>query len=236
MFDFHRTNFKSTANWFLDVCSGINAPLSAAFAALDWKVKSIDILKGGPNDDITCDFVLEAILQWIRDFRPKIVHLGPPCSTFSQWMHMCKWSTRSRSKPLGDNRHPKEILGNKCFFACLAIASLCDQLNICWTWEQPQTSLMWNIPQFTKLRNSQPIFSTTFDWCEWGHAWRKRTVVLGRLQALPQLSRTCSRKHVLQMLEGNVPGTSVAWTSFAAEYSASWCTAYAKLAAHSLLP
>ena len=91
MCEFHDVVSSTCAPYFLDVCSGINAPLSRAFSAIGWQVNAIVILKGGPSHDITIRSVLKELLDWIRNNKPLLVHLGPPCSSFSQWMHMCKW-------------------------------------------------------------------------------------------------------------------------------------------------
>ena len=98
-----------------------------------------------------------------------------------------------------------------------------------WTWEQPETSMMWQVPELIASIARTVSFEVIFDWCEWGHPWRKRTKVVGRLPILPELRRRCSGNHKHQILQGKIPGSSRNWTELAAEYSTPWCRAYAKL-------
>ena len=66
----------------------------------------------------------------------------------------------------------------------------------------------------------------------WGHPCKKSTTVKGRSSWLPRLARSCSRDHEHIILQGSVigpDGKRVNRTALAAEYSESWCRAYASL-------
>ena len=153
-------------------------------------------------------------------------------------MRLCHWATRTQLAPWGLGLHPKEVLGNRILAACLSIIAVCDELGIPWTLEQPQGSLMWAIPELHSSIYSRACYEAVFDWCQWGHPWRKRIMVRGRPPWLPSLSRKCQGGHSHLTLEGkvHVPGRGQRnLTEIAAEYSTEWCQAYAQLAHRSNL-
>ena len=90
---------------------------------------------------------------------------------------------------------------------------------------------MWHAPKLISLLARQPGSEVTFDWCMWGHRWKKPTTVKGRPHWLPQLLCRCDGQHDHVVLAGNVrhQGRTVNRTSLVARYSPQWCRAYAQL-------
>ena len=226
----HKSLWPQRERLFLDMFAGPRAPLSVAFRKLGWAVRSVDILRSA-SDDVTNQAFLGELLKWIAKVLPSAGFLGPPCSTFSAWMRLCPWSTRTRQNPMGEGKHPKEKIGNACLRAAIQAAEALDAVFAPWSWEQPQTSLMWHVRSLQRLLARGSYTEVTFHWCEWGHEWKKPTTVKGRPAFLPQLERRCQRNHVHRVLEGStvVDGKRVNWTTLGAEYSKAWCREYAKL-------
>jgi len=146
-------------------------------------------------------------------------------------MRLCPWYSRSKARPWGAGHHPKEVTGNRCLGAALALATALDASLVPWAWEQPRDSLMWAIPELVSLLSRKPAYVLNFDWCQWGHPWKKSTTVKGRWAFLPSLSRRCSGGHAHVILQGSsrVSGRSIKTTELAAEYSRMWCQALARL-------
>ena len=109
------------------------------------------------------------------------------------------------------------------------MAEALDLIHAPWSWENPQTSLMWLLPPLQRLLAKGGFSEVTFHWCEWGHKWRKATTVKGRPPWLPQLLRRCDGQHDHVVLAGNVRHQGCAVSHTAAEYSPQWCRAYAQL-------
>ena len=231
----HRSLSATRPLLFYDAFSGPNSPLGAAFGRLGWEVISRDILIC-PEDDLTDPSVLARELDWIRRHRPQGGALGPPCGTFSAFMRLCGWSTRTPDNPWGAGEHPKEVLGNACVRAALQIAAAFDEAGTLWAWENPQQSLQWRLPELQRLLSSGSRYTCVMDWCMYGRPWRKSTIWEGRWPFLPDLCRRCDRSHTHIVLEGQVKDDDGRWrsrTEIAAEYSRPWCDAVAaQLDAH----
>jgi len=153
----------------------------------------------------------------VRDLLPDIVHLGPPCSSFSAWLHLAPWFSRAKTSPWGNNQHPKERLGNQLLWVTLSIIAVLSELCLAWTLEQPSASYMWHIPQLKAHLSHPVVASAVFDWCRYGRRWRKRTAVCG-----PAAS------HIHLKGSTRTPEGWKSWTSIASEYSPAWCAAYAE--------
>ena len=110
----HRSLWPCRELLFLDVFAGPRAPLSKAFTRLGWAVRSVDILLCS-SDDVTDARFLRELLEWIRSARPAAGFLGPPCATFSSWMRLCVWSTRTKQKPWGAACVRRSAFGTRVF-------------------------------------------------------------------------------------------------------------------------
>ena len=92
--------------------------MAKAMKALGWVVVEIDTAIGGKKHDLSDPAV---VAHWISEIRHLWANAGviagflaPPCSSFSQFLFLCAWFSRTYANPWGDGVHPKEILGNKC--------------------------------------------------------------------------------------------------------------------------
>ena len=216
-----------------DFFAGKNCPLGSAFRALGWAVVSVDLLLGGEEHDLSCPQVVQRWCREVRRARADAGFLAPVCSSFSQWMYLQPWFSRSPARPWGDGRHPKEALGNALLRAALDLATAFDEVRALWALEQPRSSLMWHVPQLQSRLDAGEHFSAVFDWCRFNRPWRKTTRVDGRCPWLPELALRCLGGHQHVRLEGagRIPGVGTGpRTSLAAEYSREWCERYAALA------
>ena len=219
---------------FLDVCSGVNSPLSAVFRAARWWSLPVDCQIGGAFHDLTDERVVDRLVALVAAGLVSFMHLAPPCSTFSVWMRMCSWSTRSSSHPWGvEPLAKKEVVGNACMRAAIRLVRAALQSGTPWSLENPAGSLAWSTPELTSICQLPGVAVVDFDWCQFGRPWRKRTRLVGTLKNLSSLGRRCGGGHEHLVLQGNATdaqGRSVPRTALAAEYSPEFSTALCDLA------
>jgi hypothetical protein len=227
----------------VDICAGANRPLScAAERRRGWTATSFDIETDPIGQDILRLAVLDGICSLLKERRDRglshltVVSLGPTCRTFSAWMQVYKFSSRSTSRPMGRGRgrplNRDELLGNRLLAACLAIAACADECGIEWTWEQPVGSLMWKTRGWKKLYREGAQDCAIVDWCRFGRTWRKTTAFRGRGVWLAKLHARCEGGHIHEVLQGSVvcpDGVRRNRTANAAEYDACFCDMYLKL-------
>jgi hypothetical protein len=219
---------------FLDVCSGVTSPRSASFRAARWWALPVDCQIGGAAHDLTDERVVDRLVALVAAGLVGFMHLAPPCSTFSVWMRMCSWSTRSSSRPWGvEPLAKKEVVGNACMRAAIRLVQAALQSGTPWSLENPTGSLAWLTPELTGICQLPGVTEVDFDWCQFGRPWRKRTRLVGTLKDLSSLGRRCTGGHEHLVLQGNATdaeGRSVPRTALAAEYSPEFSTALCDLA------
>ena len=109
----------------------------------------------------------EVILRWIVLGVIIAVHMGPPCQSYSRARrgrrskHCSRgWpqALRSRSALWGIDRArltPSDCrtldIGNRCFSFCLRVLKVCAEQMVPCSLEQPETSLMWSVPELILL-------------------------------------------------------------------------------------
>ena len=136
----------------------------------------------------------------------------------------------------------KVRMGNRTFHLSCDVIELCLELCIPVFMENPAGSLIWKARRLQRLRQHPHCQLLTFDCCQYGAPWRKRTSVaawnavdLSRLQQRCTGRRgMCSRSnrpHVI--LTGHANGVHL--TAQAAAYPPAFCRDAAKLIEHSML-
>ena len=212
---------------FIEICSGLNAPLSCAANDAGWEILPIDFKRGGESQNLLNPEVEAKLSDLIP--HAHLVHFAPPCSTFSTIMFLNKWSSRTVEYPLGGGKNratdPREIEANKILDCCCRLAKICDAFSIPWTWENPARSLMWKTPQLLSLLATNHT-TAHVDWCAYGLPWKKTTYFRGRgVPWLIQLERHCNKNHKHEVLMG-IKEKSIPKTELAAEYAPEFCKLY----------
>ena len=215
---------------FWDFFAGVSAPLSAALKRRGWEVISFELLTGGEAHNLLDPKIKRKLCDDLRAGRADGAAFGTPCHSWSSWMYIQPWYSRSQRNPWGNGAHPTEKLGNRQVRATLEYAAAADEGNVPWMLENPWTSLMWWVPALKRRLRKKASYFAMVDWCQYGRTWKKRTRFEGRMPFLPSLTKQCQGGHVHQQLKGTVKcpdGKWRSWTSLAGEYSREFCEAFA---------
>ena len=164
------------------------AGLTSAFAAAGWVcAPPVDIMDVPEFDMLNAMFV-GIVIGLVLEGRFALIHLGPPCSSFSMACNRA-WSSmmRNRQYPEGlpgmeGTKLEKILLGN-------ALADVAVQVGLAqirgkgqWCWEQPGTSLMWLYKAVKDFMAEHAVAIVTFDACGFGAPWKKATTVAASFQ------------------------------------------------------
>ena len=171
-------------------------------------------LAGGRNLDLTTGHDLSnpahqrSMWEYLHNHSPFIVVAGPPCTSFSQWTHLNR--VRSPVK-FAESRRLGVLLANLTASVCRYQLSKGRHFFV----ENPQTSELWSLPQWCKLRSTPGVTEVVLDQCQVGlcdpegHVVRKSTLLLASHPCLlRRLNLRCKRDHVHVQLAGSVGGIS----------------------------
>ena len=207
---------------FWEIFSGV-AGLTSAFMNAGWAVgPPIDILYCA-DFDLLNPLFLGVCLGLIFERRIRMLHVGPPCSSFSMACNGTP-STRMRSEKipaglpnLSAVRQEKVTLGNALAEVAIKLCKAMSLVGGLWTWEQPWTSLMWIYPPVKAFLALYGLALAYIDVCSFGAPWKKPTGLAANFEQILQLVRycTCTKPH--QILRGQGPGGK-AWTAIASPY------------------
>ena len=216
---------------FWEICSGV-AGLTTAFEAAGWSV-------GPPIDIVYCqDFdllnqiFLGLCLGLIFERRIRMLHVGPPCSSFSMACNGCLATMmRSLEFPhglpvLSAIRREKVVLGNALAEVAVKLCQAQSLASGLWTWEQPWTSLMWIYPPVVAFMAKYCEARAYVDVCMFGAPWKKPTGLAANFEKILELVRYCACTKPHQILRGQGPGGK-AWTAIASPYWPAFATEWA---------
>ena len=129
---------------------------------------------------------------------------------------------------LPQHRQDKVRLGNATFRAALAIIRSAIANYVPLVGENPLTSMAWQVGEMRRLLRSRFCRTARTDQCQHGARWKKATLFaswhagdaleLLHLRCKPR-RRICAatgQPHIV--LQGTIPGSSVAWSSRAEAY------------------
>ena len=220
---------------FWEIFSGA-AGLTSAFASAGWAVgPPIDILYC-PEFDLLNPLFLGLCLGLIFERRIRMLHVGPPCSSFSMACNGCA-STMMRSVKfpaglpvLSAIRREKVTLGNALAEVAVKLCQAQSLAGGLWTWEQPWTSLMWIYEPVKAFLAKYGEALAYVDVCSFGAPWKKPTGLAANFQQILELVRYCSCKKPHTILRGQGPGGK-AWTAIASPYWPAFATEWALVCA-----
>ena len=173
------------------------------------------------------------VLGLVLEGRFALIHLGPPCSSFSMavnrfWSH----AMRSVDWPLGFpglslHKQKKVDLGNSLAAVALRLMQAQDKVGHAWQLEQPSTSLMVYLPDFAAFLGRTGVFHAIAWVCAFGAPWAKPTSVYSNRSYVMDINIGCPGCPFHQKLEGTAPDGRN-WTAIAGPYWPAFAQAWAK--------
>ena len=207
---------------FWEIFSG-KAGLTRAFIQEGWPCgPPIDILYN-PEFDVLNPLFFAVILGLIFERLIRVLHLGPPCSSFSMAVNRFPvYAMRDAKHPEGfgnlpPHRRIKVQLGNALAEIAERLAQAQVKAGNYWMLEQPATSLMWLYKPIAKLIAGDGVYIVVTDVCMFGAPWRKPTSIAGNFPGLLKLRRRCNGQHKHITLQGTAP-CGKSWTAVASPY------------------
>ena len=217
---------------FLEVFAGM-AVLSAAFRAEGWPVGPPVDLAYGEQYDVMNHFFLAVLIAILLEGRVLLLHVGPPCASFSMAVnrfHSHRMRTLEQPGGLDDldaKQRKKVDDGNALAEITTKFTAAQEAAKGFWQWEQPDSSLMW---AYRPVRSAVLHASfATRDVCMDGAPWKKPTRLAANSACIEGLHLRCCGGHDHQPLEGCAPcgrnWTAIAspyWPTFAQKMACAW--------------
>ncbi|MDA8582910.1 hypothetical protein N9L68_01730 [bacterium] len=202
----------------------------------EWNLmRPVDVIFGEAHNVLgAAHAVILAVLAgcWVH-----LLHLGPPCSTFSIAVSPPR---RSEAWPFGLPGLPADVqalldTGTKLMLRALHYFRLQMRVGMTAVLEQPLRSQAFFLPAFKALVSLPGVGKLALDYCRFGKRWKKPTALVyttDRFPALEQIALHCQCTCAHQELRGGVriPTGWRRWTSIAAPYPEQMCALYARLA------
>ena len=206
----------SKGPFFLEIFAGAGGVAAAVKQLGVPCLPPIDIVAEGEVSsarDVQDEEFWTFIKELIRRGSVRFLHLGTPCSTFSMARAV---KMKNGPRPLRSLEHPlglptlgaaekqQALLGNtlldKSVEAALAVLAEGGDFSL----ENPEKSLLWNMPPIQFLKIMYPTFVVSFDQCCFGSLHLKPTAVLTSQALLQALSARCKGGHKHVPLKGKV--------------------------------
>ena len=172
------------------------AGLTREFLRQGWPCgPPVDIVYN-PDFDLLNPLFLSVVLGLIFERLVRLMHLGPPCSSFSMAVNrFASYAMRSSDEPQGfddlpPHREEKVRLGNALAEVSSRLAEAQDKAGNFWMLEQPATSLMWLFAPIAALIAKVTTFLVVIGVCMFGAPWRKPTTLAATFADIQQLSMT----------------------------------------------
>ena len=210
-----------------DVFSGQGGFGSAVADSCYCKVVYIDTARD-PSHDLLRTGFLERLVGLIQSGYFFMVHLAPPCSTWSRARRPPLRARGDRIYGLPDlNRAQRRRAeeGNSLARAAVRLVRSCIEAKVGFSIENPCSSMLWDMPEMIDIKNTSGTTSVSLVYCAYGAKWLKPTRLLTNVKELASLARSCTGDHKHQTLRGLSP-EGVLWTRLAAAYPQGLCAAY----------
>ena len=158
---------------FVEVFSGCGA-LGRAVARHGLQVVQWDVVHGS-SYNLCVSTNLKRLIKRIRKQDVCAVHLGTPCTTFSNARRpMIRSATCPRGLPDLSPKASQQVHdGNLLADATARLLRECIARGLAVTLENPQTSLLWKYPPIAKLISQHQLDLVNFHMCQYGTTWKK---------------------------------------------------------------
>ena len=167
--------------------------------------KAFDITLG---DDLMCKNKRETVISYIRQVRPGLVVISPPCRMHSQLQNLSKHK-RETIPELMRAYLKKKHEGNQLLLFAVSVCELCIELGITFLFEHPFSASSWKHRAMERLLRNPTTFMSKADQCcyglkgESGQPQRKSTGFLTNSEHLSTaLRRQCDGSHQHEMIIG----------------------------------
>ena len=125
--------------------------------AFDLKL-DCDLLKANKRNEV---------LQYVKDVRPGLVCIAPPCEMYSQLQNLSK-NKRERVPALLQKYLKKKSEGEQLLLFALQLCELCDNLGIKFLLEHPHAASSWKHRAMEQLLSKPNVVYTKADQCQYG--------------------------------------------------------------------
>lgn len=221
----------STGKYFLEIFSGAGNLTKA--------VKQLNIPCLEPLDYILgthCDLrrrsTQEVVLSWLDRQLIGFVHLGTPCTIWSQARRSVKDSPATRAK--------EESGLELALFSCEVIRR-CIKLGIPYVLENPRSSKLFLFPPLVHSVACGSFHFVDFAMCQYGEQFQKNTRLVTSVGWLNPLAKKCHHKQHEVWLKGKVKVQQrdrhpiyVSKTALAGAYPWKFACRYAELIKHNV--
>ena len=125
--------------------------------AFDLKL-DCDLLKANKRNEV---------LQYVKDVRPGLVCIAPPCEMYSQLQNLSK-NKRERVPALLQKYLKRKSEGEQLLLFALQLCELCDNLGIKFLLEHPHAASSWKHRAMEQLLSKPNVVYTKADQCQYG--------------------------------------------------------------------
>ena len=220
---------------FWEIFAGC-AVLTSAFLEAGWTcAPPLDILDDEAFDLLNPLFVA-IVLGLLLEGRCAMLHLGPPCSSFSMAVNrFIKHRMRTAALPgglpnLNSRQQEKVRLGNALATVTTYLAMAQVRMKRQWSIEQPGSSIMWLFEPFLAFIREHCLLKVTVDVCAFGAPWKKPTTLAVSFPEAAALARKCPGCPNHIQLQGMAPcGRN--WTAVASPYWPAFASTWASVCA-----
>lgn len=214
------------ARFFLEIFSGTGRLTQAIEESGVSVLEPLDYLLGS-HADLRRRATQKLVLDWIRTGRIGFVHLGTPCTIWSQARHNVKESHATRCK---------EEIGVELALFSAEIIRTCNQYHVGYALENPKNSKLFKFEPIVRAIASGNNFVVDLDMCQYGEEYKKATRLVTSVKWLQPLQKRCAHASHSVWLKGKVlarnpQGTPVYVnrTALAGAYPFRLVEAYARL-------
>ena len=184
------------------------------------------IKKHGPAHDLTRRSTQLAVIETLFHSDVGYLHLGTPCTVFSQARHNIQNSCRARER---------ERVGCELAFFTAELCRNAHSKNIFWCIENPSSSRLWEFWAIKELKLLDNVFEVRFPMCKFGMPYKKPTTLLTNCPLLKKLAAECHHKRHAEQLRGRTmckDGSHTLWLNktqnaavYPPELCRQWCQA-----------
>ena len=181
------------ARYFLEIFSG-TANLTQAVSRSALRVLP-DVEKAkGRQFDLLNPRAQNFLLSLVKTGVLWCVHLGTPCTVWSQARHNIRNSGKARYK---------EAVGVALALFSARMIRACLRHHVFVSLENPQTSRLWQFGPIRDLFKIRGMFFLTLHMCAYNQPYKKPTSILTNMSWLRALQKRCDGGHAHQQLRGS---------------------------------
>jgi len=153
------------------------------------------------GDDLLDDCKQDEVKQYIRDTKPGLTVISPPCEMYSQLQNLLK-ELRNRKPESMERYLKKKRIADRLLNFAIDVATLCIELNLSFVLEHPWSASSWKTVNMKRLLQLEGVQLSRCDQCmtglqsENGSLHRKRTGFATNNETIAKaLNIPCDKSH-----------------------------------------